>query len=141
VDGLLSPADGRLRDLVSSQAMMSVTAINAAIIFYALALVRRAEVELEQQHERSEALIATVMPAAIAARLRSSEERIADRIENLTVLFADLRRLHGRRAGSAAGGDRRISRQSGARARCAGRAVRRGKDQDRGRLLHGGGRL
>ena len=70
--------------------MMSVTAINAAIIFYALTLVRRAEVELEQQHERSEALIATVMPAAIAARLKSSEERIADRIENLSVLFADL---------------------------------------------------
>jgi adenylate cyclase len=90
VDGLLLPTDGHLRDLVSSQAMMSVTAINAAIIFYALALVRRAEVELEQQYERSEALIATVMPAAIATRLRSSEERIADRIENLTVLFADL---------------------------------------------------
>jgi adenylate cyclase len=35
-------------------------------------------------------LIATVMPAAIAARLTSSEDRIADRIENLTVLFADL---------------------------------------------------
>jgi adenylate cyclase len=52
--------------------------------------VRRAEVELEQQHERSEALIATVMPAPIAARLKSSEARIADRIENLTVLFADL---------------------------------------------------
>jgi adenylate cyclase len=90
VDGVLLPADGRLRDLVSSQAMISVTAINAAIIFYSLTLVRRAEVELNQQHERSEALIATVMPAAIAARLTSSEARIADRIENLTVLFADL---------------------------------------------------
>jgi adenylate cyclase len=90
IDGLLLPTDGRLRDLVSSQAMMSVTAINAAIIFYALTLVRRAEVELEEQYERSEALVATVMPAAIAARLTSSEERIADRIENLTVLFADL---------------------------------------------------
>ena len=52
--------------------------------------MHRAEVDLEQQHERSEALIATVMPDAIAARLKSSEQRIADRIETLSVLFADL---------------------------------------------------
>jgi adenylate cyclase len=90
VDGLLLPTDGRLRDMVSSHTMMSVAAINAALIFYALTLVQRAEVELEQQHERSEALIATVMPDAIAARLKASEERIADRIETLSVLFADL---------------------------------------------------
>ena len=30
------------------------------------------------------------MPAPIAARLKASEDRIADRIENLSVLFADL---------------------------------------------------
>ena len=39
---------------------------------------------------RSEALIETVMPPLIAARLKSGEERVADRIENLSVLFADL---------------------------------------------------
>ena len=69
---------------------MSVVTINAALIFYALVLVNRAEVDLAQQYERSEALIATVMPAPIAARLKTSEERIADRIETLSVLFADL---------------------------------------------------
>jgi adenylate cyclase len=90
VDGFLLPADGRLRDIVSSHTLMSVVTINAALIFYALALVNRAEVDLAQQYERSEALIATVMPAPIAARLKTSEERIADRIETLSVLFADL---------------------------------------------------
>ena len=30
------------------------------------------------------------MPASIAERLKSGEERIADRIETLTVMFADL---------------------------------------------------
>jgi adenylate cyclase len=90
VDGVLLPTDGRLRDLISSQTLMSVVTINAALIFYALVLVDRAEVDLEQQYERSEALIATVMPAPIAARLKTSEERIADRIENLSVIFADL---------------------------------------------------
>lgn len=90
VDGLLLPTDGRLRDMISSHTLLSVVIINAALIFYALTLVQRAEVELEQQHERSEALIATVMPDTIAARLKSGEERIADRIETLSVVFADL---------------------------------------------------
>jgi len=90
VDGFLLPTDGRLRDIVSSHTLMSVVTINAALIFYALALVNRAETNLEQQYERSEALIATIMPAPIAARLKASEARIADRIETLSVLFADL---------------------------------------------------
>jgi hypothetical protein len=67
--------------------MINAIAINALLIFYALAALRRAESELEQQHKRSEALIETVMPSSIAARLKSGEERIADRIENLSVLF------------------------------------------------------
>ena len=90
VDGILLPTDGKLRDIVSSHTLMSVVTINAALIFYALVLVNRAEIDLAQQYERSEALIATVMPAPIAARLKTSEERIADRIETLSVLFADL---------------------------------------------------
>jgi adenylate cyclase len=90
VDGILLPTDGYLRDMVSSQTLISVMVINAALTFYALALVNRAEMDLEQEHERSEALIATVMPASIAARLKRGEERIADRIETLSVLFADL---------------------------------------------------
>jgi adenylate cyclase len=69
---------------------MTVCIINAALIFYALTLVQHAELELEQQHERSEALIANVMPDAIAERLKSSDARIADRIEALSVVFADL---------------------------------------------------
>jgi adenylate cyclase len=90
VDGVLLPTDGRLRDLISSHTLTTVCIINAALIFYALTLVQHAELELEQQHERSEALIATVMPDTIAARLKASESRIADRIDTLSVVFADL---------------------------------------------------
>jgi len=90
VDGLLLPTDGRLRDTISSQTMLSVLVIYAAITFYALTLVHSAEVQLEQAHERSEALIGTIMPDAIAERLKASEARIADRIETLSVVFADL---------------------------------------------------
>jgi adenylate cyclase len=90
VDGLLLPTDGKLRDLISSQTLLTVVTINAALIFYALTLVQHAELELEHQHERSEALIANVMPDTIAERLKSTDARIADRIEALSVVFADL---------------------------------------------------
>lgn len=89
--GLVLPGDAHLRHLLSVHSMINTIAINAALIVYALATLRRAEADLEYQYARSEALINTVLPKSIAARLRSgSEPRIADRIENLSVLFADL---------------------------------------------------
>jgi adenylate cyclase len=91
IDGLVIPQDEAFRDALSTQAMVSTLILNAAILFYALTMLRRAELAVEDQYERSEALIATVMPPAIAERLKSGrEQRIADRIEMLSVLFADL---------------------------------------------------
>jgi adenylate cyclase len=90
-DGLVIPWDRDFRDLLSTQAMINTIVINAALLFYSLAALHRAESELQDQHERSEALIATVMPSSIATRLKSGqEERIADRIDVLSVMFADL---------------------------------------------------
>jgi adenylate cyclase len=89
--GLIMSEDATLRDMLSGQAMMNTIVINGLMIFYSLAALRRAEFELDQQYARSEALIRTVMPHSIAERLKSgTEQRIADRIDNLTVLFADL---------------------------------------------------
>jgi adenylate cyclase len=91
VEGLAVPQDREFRELLSSQALINTMAINAAILFYALTALHRAEVELNDAHERSEALIATVMPPSIAARLKAGrEQRIADRIDQLSVMFADL---------------------------------------------------
>jgi adenylate cyclase len=91
VNGLIMPQDTALRDMLTSQAMINTITINAVIIFYAVAALRRAEIELENEYERSEALVTTMMPASIAARLKSGpDQRIADRIECLSILFADL---------------------------------------------------
>jgi adenylate cyclase len=91
VDGFIAPTDGRLRDMLSTNAMLNTIIINAAMIFYALTALRNAEVRLEQQYERSEALVTTILPESVAARLRSgAEQRIADRIETLSVMFTDL---------------------------------------------------
>jgi adenylate cyclase len=89
-DGIISPEDRELRELLSPQAMINATIINALILFYALSALRRAEVELKHQYNRSEALIGAVMPASIAERVKAGEERIADRIDTLSVIFADL---------------------------------------------------
>jgi adenylate cyclase len=89
--GLVIPWDRGFRELLSTQAMINTIVINAALLFYALAALHRAEVDLQDQHERSEALITTVMPSAIAMRLKSGrEQRIADHIDMLSVMFADL---------------------------------------------------
>jgi hypothetical protein len=91
INGFVLPEDTTLRGLLSSHAMINTIVINAAMLFYALTALHRAEIELQDQYERSEALIDTVMPASIATRLKSGREpRIADRIEVLTVMFADL---------------------------------------------------
>src|SRR5262249_51794638 len=74
-----------------SQAMINAIVINALMVFYALTALHRAEAELENQYARSEALISSMMPASVAERLKSgAEQRIADRIDNLSILFADL---------------------------------------------------
>jgi adenylate cyclase len=89
--GFIVPEDEKFRELLSHSAMINTIIIVAAILFYALTALQRAEDDLQDQYERSEALIGTVMPPAIAERLKSGdEERIADRIETLSVLFADL---------------------------------------------------
>jgi adenylate cyclase len=90
VDGLLIPQDERFRDELSVQAMINAISINAAIYFYAQTSQHRAEVEMENALARSDSLIDIMMPRPIAERLKAGEERIADRIEMLSVMFADL---------------------------------------------------
>ena len=90
VDGFILPQEGGLRDLLSTHAMVNTITLNAVVIFYALFALRQAEVELQNQYDRSEALVTAVMPSSIAERLKSGDEHIADRIETLSVIFADL---------------------------------------------------
>ena len=50
--------------------------------------LKHAELELEQA--RSDQLLLNILPASIAERLKSGEEVIADRVPDVTVLFADI---------------------------------------------------
>ena len=61
------------------------------LVTYALGEVARAETVAEREYERSERLLANILPRAIAARLKSENtDVIADRHDEASILFADL---------------------------------------------------
>jgi adenylate cyclase len=90
-DGLLTVTDPVLLRIVSSNAMINAAVVNALIIYFVLSTLRTTELALEEQYDRTSTLMSTLLPASIVERLTATpERRIADRIDGLTVLFADL---------------------------------------------------
>jgi adenylate cyclase len=82
-----APLVGRLQ----VQAIVITLLINNVVIAYALVVLRRAERGLKRQSARADALVSVVLPERIARRLRAEpDRRIADRIDGISVLFADL---------------------------------------------------
>ncbi|TAE25514.1 MAG: hypothetical protein EAZ92_12150 [Candidatus Kapaibacterium sp.] len=49
-----------------------------------------ANTALQEAHERSEQLLRNTLPASIAERLKAGETKIAERFENVSILFADI---------------------------------------------------
>jgi adenylate cyclase len=67
------------------------TGVLLAIVFYALREAARAESTAQREQERSDSLLANILPAEIADRLKSRTETvIADRYDEATILFADM---------------------------------------------------
>ncbi|HYM32041.1 MAG TPA: adenylate/guanylate cyclase domain-containing protein [Candidatus Cybelea sp.] len=79
-------------ELAISHAFSLVTniAIVGVIVFYTHALTLRAEDAINRERERSDRLLANILPASIAERLKHEARSIADRCDDVTVLFADL---------------------------------------------------
>jgi len=73
-----------------------LTAISACVmvvvtVWYALREIARAETIMEVEYERSQALLANMLPASIAERLKQPARNvIADKYEEASVLFADI---------------------------------------------------
>ncbi len=73
-----------------------VTTISACImvvttVWYAVREIVRAEAAMEVEYERSEALLANILPASVAERLKDPARKIiADKYEDASVLFADI---------------------------------------------------
>lgn len=62
-----------------------------ATIWYALREVNRAQRAMEVEYQRSESLLANILPAAVADRLKQpGHDVIADKYQDAAILFADI---------------------------------------------------
>lgn len=70
---------------------VSAAVMIVATIWYTLREVERAEAAMESEYGRSEQLLANILPASIAARLKDpSHTVIADKYDDASILFADI---------------------------------------------------
>jgi len=67
-----------------------LTELHARTSFVQRTVIARQQAALDAERAKSERLLHNVLPAAIAARLRDGEDMIADGLEEVTILFADL---------------------------------------------------
>lgn len=71
--------------------VLSASLMAFATVWFALREIGRAEAALEMEYERSERLLANILPASVAARLKDPErDMIADRYDDASILFADI---------------------------------------------------
>lgn len=92
----LVPADtGVMPDWAVTFGFVTSTAASClmivATVWYALRETARAEKAMETEYQRSEALLANILPASIATRLKDpAHEVIADKYDDASILFADI---------------------------------------------------
>ncbi len=73
-----------------------VTTVSACVmvvttVWYAVREIVRAEAAMEVEYERSETLLANILPSSVADRLKDSARNvIADKYDDASVLFADI---------------------------------------------------
>ena len=92
----LVPSDTGIQPRWLVNAGFVITTISACVmvfatVWYAMREVSRAEAAMEFEYLRSEALLANILPASIAARLKEPDRGvIADRFDDASILFADI---------------------------------------------------
>ncbi|WP_246227481.1 adenylate/guanylate cyclase domain-containing protein [Mycolicibacterium helvum] len=92
----LVPGDTGIQPRWLVNAGFVITTVSACVmvfatVWYAMREVSRAEAAMEFEYLRSEALLANILPASIAARLKDPARGvIADRFDDASILFADI---------------------------------------------------
>jgi adenylate cyclase len=92
----LVPADTGLQPRWALDAGFVFATVGACIlmlatVWYAMREVSRAEEAMEVEYNRSEALLANILPATVAAQLKDpAHGTIADRYDDASVLFTDI---------------------------------------------------
>jgi adenylate cyclase len=71
--------------------VVSACVMVVAALWYALREIERAELAMEEEYNRSERLLANILPPSIATRLKNPATTIiADKYDDASVLFADI---------------------------------------------------
>jgi adenylate cyclase len=87
--GLIANSELLYRDFVINA--VSSTAIVFAVVHYAVRAIARAEASAEREFERSETLLANILPPRVAARLKDkADAEIADAYPEASILFLDM---------------------------------------------------
>ena len=77
--------------VIKSIAVFGGASIIAGFVYLAMYMAKQAEAALEAEYARSEALLRSIMPDKIAARLKLEPQAIiADKHDQVTLLFADV---------------------------------------------------
>ena len=92
----LVPRDTGAQPVWALSLSFVVTTVSACVmvvttVWYSVREIVRAEAAMELEYERSEALLANILPASIADRLKDPGRNIiADKYDDASVLFADI---------------------------------------------------
>ena len=92
----LVPRDTGVQPAWALSLSFVVTTISGCVmvvttVWYAVREIVRAEAAMELEYERSEALLANILPSSVAERLKDPAHNvIADKYEDASVLFADI---------------------------------------------------
>ncbi|MGE5146863.1 MAG: adenylate/guanylate cyclase domain-containing protein [Candidatus Eiseniibacteriota bacterium] len=87
--GLMSAEKLFLGNFVTN--VIANAAVLFAIVYYAVRQIARAEAAAEAEHERSETLLANILPPRVAARLKQQPGQvIADAYPEASILIADM---------------------------------------------------
>lgn len=93
VEPLLDPAPGVESDVIRVFFAMNLAGVGVAVVLILrdfLSRLQQARSDLEAEKDRSERLLLNVLPEPIAKRLKEGEKVIADRLDEVSVVFADL---------------------------------------------------
>jgi adenylate cyclase len=93
---LLVPGDTGVQPVWAQRLSFVFTIVSSCVIvvatvWYTLHAAARAEAAMESEYERSEALLANILPTTIAERLKDpARSVIADKYDDASILFADI---------------------------------------------------
>jgi adenylate cyclase len=89
----LEPVPGVTTEVTRTFFALNLAGVGLAVVLIIRDFLRRLQAanrELEREKASSESLLLNVLPASIAERLKAGEQTIADRLDEVSIVFTDL---------------------------------------------------